>query len=586
MDPDPDPAASYAERQRLFDLPRSSWQDYDTSLISEGGGVHPRSAKSIELSDQIREVLGIEAASLTPAELMRAILLAPVDLLWNGGIGTYVKAESESNADAGDKANDPIRVNGGELRARCVGEGGNLGFTQRGRIEYAREGIGGAGGRINTDFIDNSAGVDTSDHEVNIKILLDHVVQAGDLTTKQRNEFLASMTDEVADLVLVDNYEQNLALASAADQAPSLLHVHEDWMRSLERQGLLNRELEALPTRREVARRLEKKQGLTVPELAVLMAYTKIVLADQLLETDIADDPFLRGDLYSYFPAKMRQGYRSQMEHHQLRKEIVVTEIVNHLINGAGITYWHRLASETASSPETLALANLVTREVVGAVRTWREIAALDNQIDASVQTRMRIYVRTLVERVTRWIVNNRRAPLDSEELVRQFDVVLESLIEKLPDIMTGSELEAFEKRRDQLIEQGVPEQLAIRVACAPPTYMLLSVVETAARDERDVEEVARAHFDLGERLGLPALVNQILALPRDDRWQSMARASLRDDLHAVHASLTAQELDGQAPDDELVAQAVGQLREIRSEGTADLARLSVALRVVRSLRG
>ena len=278
LDPDPDAATSYAERKRLFDLPRSSWQDYDTSLISEGGGIWPRSAKSIPITPQMREALGleeldVESGRMTPAELMRAILLAPADLLWNGGIGTYVKAKAETHAEAGDKANDAIRVDGGELRVKCVGEGGNLGLTQRGRIEYAAK-----GGRMNTDFIDNSAGVDTSDHEVNIKILLDRVVADGDLTAKQRNELLASMTNEVADLVLADNYDQNLALANAVAIAPNLLHVHEDWMRTLERGGVLNRELEALPTRREVARRLERKEGLTAPELSVLMAYTKIVL--------------------------------------------------------------------------------------------------------------------------------------------------------------------------------------------------------------------------------------------------------------------------------------------------------------------
>ena len=281
---------------------------------------------------------------------MRAILLAPVDLLWNGGIGTYVKAGGESDADAGDKSNDAIRVDGGELRARCVGEGGNLGFTQRGRVEYARHGCGGHGGRINTDFIDNSAGVDTSDHEVNIKILLDRVVRDGHLTGEQRNQLLASMTDEVAELVLADNYEQNLALANAQAQAPALLHVHEDWMRTLERRGLLNRELEALPTRREVRRAHRAGRGATGPELSVLLAYTKIVLADDLLDSELPDDPFLRGDLYSYFPTKMRQDYRSQMEQHPLRREIIVTQLVNQLVNNAGMTYFHRLSGETAAA--------------------------------------------------------------------------------------------------------------------------------------------------------------------------------------------------------------------------------------------
>ncbi len=340
IDPDPDAAASFAERQRLFEMPRSSWKDYDTSLISAGGGVFPRSAKSVPLNKQIRAALGIagQVERMTPAELMRAILLAPVDLLWNGGIGTYVKSAAETDAEAGDKANDAIRVDGGELRVRCVGEGGNLGLTQRGRIEYAA-----TGGRINTDFIDNSAGVDTSDHEVNLKVLLDRVVADGDLTGKQRNALLASMTDEVATLVLADNYEQNLALANAAKNAPSLLHVHEQWMRDLTAKGLLDRRLEALPPSKEVARRIEAEGALSQPELAVLMAYTKIALADELLATDLPEDPYLVQDLVGYFPEPIRDGFTGKIDQHPLRREIIVTQVVNDLVNGAGMTYWPRL---------------------------------------------------------------------------------------------------------------------------------------------------------------------------------------------------------------------------------------------------
>jgi glutamate dehydrogenase len=598
LDPNPDAAASYAERKRLFELPRSSWKDYDAGLISPGGGVFPRTAKSIPLSPEVQEALGIEAAAMTPAELMRAILLAPVDLLWNGGIGTYVKASTESDADASDKSNDAIRVDGSELRARCVGEGGNLGFTQRGRIEYAQQGCGGAGGRINTDFIDNSAGVDTSDHEVNIKILLDRVVLDGDLTGKQRNELLASMTDEVGELVLGDNYDQNLALANALAQAPALLHVHEDWMRTLERRGLLNRELEALPTRRDVAGRLERGEGLTGPELSVLLAYTKIVLADDLLDSDVSDDPFLRNDLYSYFPTKMRQDYRSHMERHPLRREIIVTQLVNQLVNNAGMTYYHRLAGETAASAADLTLANFVAREIFGAKGIGREIAALDNQIDAGVQTRMRLEVRTLVERASRWLLNNRRQPLDSEATVEEFEVVVEKVMAELPTLMTGRELEAFVGRRDALVARGVPEELAVTVAVCPPAYMVLGVVQTAARMGIDPLEVARVHFAVAERLGLPMLVSRILALPREDRWQTMARAALRDDLHTVHAQLTGQvlaETDADADADSRVAaweasegEAIGRaaatFEEVCSDENADLARMSVALRVVRSL--
>ena len=595
LDPSPDAATSYAERKRLFELPRSSWQDYDKSLISEGGGVYPRSLKSIPISPQVRAALslGEGVQAMTPAELMRAILLAQVDLLWNGGIGTYVKSAGETDAEVGDKANDPIRVNGGDLRARCVGEGGNLGLTQRGRIEYARR-----GGRINTDFIDNSAGVDTSDHEVNIKILLDQVVANGDLTAKQRNDLLASMTEEVGTLVLRDNYEQNHALANAAIQAPQLLHVHEDWIRRLERQGLLDRALEALPSRKEVAARVERKEGLTVPELSVLLAYTKIVLADELIDTDLPDDPFLRSDLFGYFPTKMRQTYRERMESHPLRREIIVTQVVNDLVNGAGMTFFHRLSEETSASADELVKANFVAREIFGSRALIDEVDSYDNKIDAAVQTRMRLEMRTLVERASRWLINNRRPPMDSEGTVDFFGVVVQQVVTALPELLGGREADAFEKRRDALLARGVPEDLAVRVAILPPAYQALNIVETAKRDKVDPIEVARVHFALGERLGLSALVARILALPRDDRWQTMARAALRDDLHSVHAQLTAQVLaetssdqpvpvrvaDWEEEDAVVVSRAVGTLDEICADDHADLARLSVGLRVVRTL--
>lgn len=595
LDPQPDPAASYAERRRLFELPRSSWQDYDASLISEGGGVHSRSAKKIALTPQVREALGIEGdvASMTPAELMRAILLAPVDLLWNGGIGTYVKGSAETHADAGDKANDPIRVNGGEVRAACIGEGGNLGLTQAGRIEYAL-----AGGRINTDFIDNSAGVDTSDHEVNLKILLDRVVRDGDLTLKQRNVLLAEMTDEVAGLVLADNYEQNLALANALNHAPSLLHVHEEVMRRLESEGVLDREIEGLPSAKEVRRRLDRGEGLTAPELAVLLAWTKIVLAEELLASDLPDDPYLDVDLKAYFPGPVREGFAAQVEAHPLRREIIVTQVVNDLVNGAGMTYWPRLAGETGADGAELTRANFVAREIFGSLPLRQQVASHDNRLDATVQTRMRLEMRTLVERASRWLVTNRRPPLDSSATVEQFAEPVQDLMDELDELLTGRELEAFLARRDRLVEQSVPAELASLVAGLPPAYMLLGIVENAQREDLDPRDVARVHFALGERLGLPALVQRILALPRDDRWQTMARAALRDDLHAVHSQLTLQVLratpaDEPAPariaswedgDAVTVSRAAGTLEEICADDQADLARMSVGLRVVRGL--
>ncbi len=557
LDPAPDAATSYAERRRLFDLPRSSWQDYDKSLISEGGGVFPRSLKSVPLNDAVREVLGIHESvqAMTPAELMKAILQAPVDLLWNGGIGTYVKGEGETHGDVGDKANDAIRINGSQVRARCVGEGGNLGLTQIGRIEYVLSGgdAGGAseeGGRINTDFIDNSAGVDTSDHEVNIKILLDRVVKDGDLTAKQRNTLLAEMTDEVAALVLRDNYEQNLAIANAVAHAPSLLHVHEDFMRRLEQAGTLDREIEGLPSRREVRRRLDRGRGLTPPELAVLLAWTKIVLAEELLAGELPDDPYLDLDLKAYFPTQMREQFRAQIEAHPLRREIIVTQVVNDLVNGAGMSYWPRLADETGASVADLTRANFVAREIYASLPLRDELKSHDNQLDARVQTSMRIQMRTLVERASRWLVNNRRPPLDSSGTVDLFAGPVQATMAQLPELMTGRELEAFQERQASYERRGVPQELARRVAVLEPAYMLLGLVEVAQREELAPEDVARVHFALGERLGLPVLLQRIVALPRVDKWQTMARASLRDDLHAVHTALTAQVLRSTSPDD------------------------------------
>ncbi|WP_416953924.1 NAD-glutamate dehydrogenase [Nocardioides sp. T5] len=600
IDPSPDAASSYAERRRLFDLPRSSWKDYDTSLISEGGGVWPRSAKSITISAQVREALGIPAGTtaMTPAELMKAILLAPVDLLWNGGIGTYVKSSEETDADAGDKANDAIRVNGEDLRARCVGEGGNLGFTQLGRVEYARFGARGNGGRINTDFIDNSAGVDTSDHEVNIKILLDRVVRSGAMGEDARNELLAEMTEEVGGLVLRDNYEQNLALANAQAHAPSLLHVHEDWMRALEKRGVLNRELEGLPSTRQVRRRLDRKQELSAPELSVLLAWTKIVLAEELVASDLPDDPYLREDLLAYFPSRMKPDLETAIEDHPLRREIIVTQVVNDLVNGAGMTFWPRLQGETGASPAELTRANFVAREIFGSLPLRQEIAALDNQVPAERQTRMRIEMRTLVERASRWLVTNRRPPLDSSATVEFFRGPVQAVMAELPRIMSGRELDDYRAREKRLTDQGVPDDLASRVAVLASAYALLGIVETADRLDLDPIEVARVHFALGERLGLPALVQRIFALPRDDRWQTMARAAVRDDLYGVHQQLTAQVLEStdasdSAParvaqwedsDEQLVGRASRTLEEICREETAELARLSVGLRVVRGL--
>jgi glutamate dehydrogenase len=600
VDPDPDAATSYAERRRLFELPRSSWDDYDQSLLSAGGGIYPRTAKSVPVSPEARAALGIDESvqQLSPAQLVTAILKAPVDLLWNGGIGTYVKAGSETHAEAGDKANDVVRVNGAELRARCVGEGGNLGLTQLGRIEYAR-----AGGRITTDFIDNSAGVDTSDHEVNIKVLLDRVVADGDLTDKQRNLLLQDMTDEVAELVLADNVAQNIALANAEAASASLLHVHADWMRRLERGGRLDREIEFLPSSKEIARRRSEGQGLSSPELAVLLAYTKIVLSDELLDSDLPDDPFMRTHLFRYFPTAMRQNYRERMDSHPLRREIVVTQVVNALVNHAGITFFHRLSGETGATADELARAYAIASEIYGAEALYRLLQMVDNEVDAGVQTRMRLDVRQLVERATRWLVNQ-RWHADAERTVDEVGTAVQEVVRGLSEILAGRENDRLQARAEDLRASGVSDELAMRVAALPTAYSALAVVEVARRLERPPLEVARVHSALGQRLNLDVLYDRVVGLARDDRWQTMARATLRDDLQEVHAAITARVLetdpDGASADGSLDVdarieawvkqegtvfdRALATLNEICRDESADLARLSVALRVTRTL--
>ncbi len=416
IDPTPDPAASFVERKRLFDLPRSSWDDYDRSLISAGGGVWPRAAKSIPLSPQARELLCTDAEALTPAEVISALLKAPVDLLFNGGIGTYVKASSETHSEVGDRANDGLRVDGVDLRCRAVVEGGNLGLTQRGRVEYAL-----AGGLVNTDAIDNSAGVDTSDHEVNIKILLDGAVAAGDLTVKQRNALLDEMADEVAHLVLRNNYEQNRALANARAQTVSMIDVHARYISSLEREDLIDRTLEFLPTDRQLAERQASGVGLTTPEFAVLLAYTKTTNVREILASDLPDDPFVADEIARYFPTPLRERFRGEMERHRLRRDIVAMRIVNSTVNKAGISFDFRMTEETGASVVDSTRAHIAARAIFAMQDLWTPIEALDGAVAPDVQLRMMLALRHTVERGALWLLRHRRPPLDITATVAAF---------------------------------------------------------------------------------------------------------------------------------------------------------------------
>ncbi|WP_406477106.1 NAD-glutamate dehydrogenase [Streptomyces sp. NBC_01615] len=595
IDPHPDAETSYAERRRLFELPRSSWADYNSELISSGGGVFPRTAKAIPINAHVREALGIESgiAKMTPADLMKAILQAQVDLLWNGGIGTYVKSHAESHADVGDKANDAIRVDGADLRVRVVGEGGNLGLTQLGRIEFAQH-----GGKINTDAIDNSAGVDTSDHEVNIKILLNAVVANGDLTVKQRNKQLAEMTDEVGALVLRNNYAQNVAISNALAQSPSMLHAQQRFLRHLVREGHLDRALEFLPTERQIRERLNAGQGLTGPETAVLLAYTKITVSDELLATSLPDDAYLQSLLFAYFPTALREKFREQIEAHALRREIVTTVLVNDTVNTGGTSFLHRLREETGASLEEIVRAQTAARAIFESSKVWDAVEALDSVVSADVQTRIRLHSRRLVERGTRWLLNNRPQPLQLAETITFFSDGVEQVWSELPKLLRGADLEWYQQIYDELTGAGVPDELATRVAGFSSAFPTLDIVAVADRTGKDPMAVAEVYYDLADRLGITQLMDRIIELPRADRWQSMARASIREDLYAAHAALTADVLavgNGTSTPEQrfkaweeknaaILGRARTTLEEIQGSDSFDLANLSVAMRTMRTL--
>ncbi|HWH01512.1 MAG TPA: NAD-glutamate dehydrogenase [Pilimelia sp.] len=606
LDPQPDAATSYLERRRLFELPRSSWADYDPALISDGGGVYPRSAKSVPISPQVRAALGLgdDVAALSPPELIRAILTAPVDLLWNGGIGTYVKASTESHAEVGDKSNDAIRVDGRQLRARVVGEGGNLGFTQRGRIEYARAGgraqagQPGPGGRIFTDFIDNSAGVDCSDHEVNIKILLGGAVADGELSLPQRDELLAAMTDEVAALVLRDNYEQARVLGNATAQAHLLLPVHRRMITDLERAGHLDRALEALPGDDELQARGESgSDGLTVPEFAVLLAYVKIVLKREILASDLPDDPWTAEVLTGYFPTPLRRRFADRMPGHRLRREIITTALVNEVVNRGGLSFVYRAVDETGASAADVIRAYVVIREVYGLDELWRSIEALDNQVPTAVQTGLYLESRRLLDRAVRWLASSRRSPIDVPAEVSRLRGGVRRLLPELEVRFRGAERESLLAHAAELRGKGVPPELAAQATRVMYSFGLLDVVEVAESTGRDVHEVAEVYFLLSERFRVDDLLSRISALPREDRWQTLARMALRYDLYAALAALTAEVLASTsadaAPEDRVSvweqanATAIARTRAsiVEFEGSpGDLPALSVLLRQIRTL--
>ncbi|KHL68687.1 NAD-specific glutamate dehydrogenase [Pseudomonas flexibilis] len=529
VDPDPDPAASYAERKRLFELPRSSWADYDAGLISAGGGVFPRSAKSIAVSPQMRERFDIQAEKLSPNELVSALLRAPVDLLWNGGIGTYVKASTESHADIGDKANDPLRIDGRELRARVVGEGGNLGMSQLGRIEYCLN-----GGACNTDFIDNAGGVNCSDHEVNIKILLNGVLVAGDMTGKQRNQLLAQMTDDVAQLVLGSNYTQTQALSLAERRARERMGEYRRLMSDLESRGRLDRALEFLPSDEQLGDR-----ALTRPELAVLLSYSKIDLKQALLDSSVPDDDYLVRDMQRAFPPQLVERFGEAMRNHRLRREIVATQIANDLVDRMGITFAQRLCSSTGMGAAQVAEAYVIVRDVFHLPHWYRQIESLDYGVSADTQLALMDELMRLGRRATRWFLRSRRQTLDAARDVAHFGPPVATLGVKLDELLQGAAREQWQERHQAYAEAGVPELLARMVAASDQLYMLLPILEVAERTGHEPLLVARAFFAVGSALDLDGYLRRITHLAVNSHWQAQAREAFRDELDSQQREIT-----------------------------------------------
>jgi len=539
IDPDPDAKTSYAERERLFKMPRSAWTDYNAKLISRGGGVFPRSAKTIKLSPEMKVLLELNRAEATPAEIMNAILKTKVDLLFFGGIGSYVKSSRESHADATDRANDAIRVDGDQLRARVIGEGANLGMTQRGRIEAAQNGV-----RLNTDAIDNSAGVDCSDHEVNIKILLNAQMNAGKLTLAARNKLLVEMTDEVAQLVLRDNYQQSQTISMLEQRGVHLLDSQARMMKVLEREGLLHREIEFLPSDEEIQDRAKANQGLTRPELSVFLSYGKMWLYDKLITSDLPDDPLAEDDLHAYFPTPLQKKYGAAIEKHKLRREIIATAITNSLVNRVGPAFLTTMMEQTGMSAVDIARAYTVTRAAYNLREIWSGIEALDNKVPAQTQTEMLFEVVRMMGRSVLWMLRHIPSPMDMAATIKQLKPDVETVRKAWPSLCTD-EVAAYVKRQaDTYRAKGVPERLANAVACIYRLAAANDISSIAATTKQPVQTVARLYFLAGERFGLGSLRARTETFARINHWDRLAVSAAIEELFAHQTTITQRVLE------------------------------------------
>jgi glutamate dehydrogenase len=590
IDPTPDAARSFTERQRLFALPRSGWNDYDITLISKGGGVFDRSAKSIKLTAEMRSALATDATSATPDELIRSILKAPVDLLWNGGIGTYVKATGETHEQVGDRTNTPLRINGRELRCAIVGEGGNLGLTQLGRIEYASN-----GGRINTDAIDNSGGVDCSDHEVNIKIALGAAVASKKLTLAKRNTLLKNMTDEVAGLVLVDNRLQTQAISIAHAHGANLLDAAEQLIQQLEAEKFLNREVEFLPDAKQFSELRAAKTGLTRPEIAVLLAYAKMSLSRDLKESTAFDSDYFNADLLRYFPKEMQKTFGSEISAHRLRRDIVATMITNSIVNRTGFSFAHSLMRATGLGATPIALAYIVTRDAFNLRRLWNDIESLDATIPATLQASLFTRINEFIEHSCSWFLTHVPQPMDISAVMTRYAAGIETINRHAESLMTGTLKKSYQQAIEQLTEQQVPPALAERIGSLEALSSACDIIDIAKQLNLSVTTVGSSYFELGAQLNLGWLRRSASNMLAENDWQRQAVQSLIIELYQAQRRIATDVITryGKKSGDpvlrwtqhqaEPLARYTRFIQELRTQPKLDYPMLIVALRQVQS---
>jgi glutamate dehydrogenase len=538
IDPNPDIASSFKERKRMFNLPRSSWTDYDQSKISKGGGIFERSAKTITLSSAAKQALSIDKDNLTPDELISLILKAPVDLIWNGGIGTYVKSSDENDLDVGDRVNDSLRVNGCDLRCKVIGEGGNLGFTQKGRIEASLHGV-----RVNTDAMDNSAGVDCSDHEVNIKIAMTAAMKAGKISLEERNEILEQMTDEVSDLVLADNESQTSAISISYSQGYLALGNQAQFLNSLEKSGALNRQVEFLPTNKDITKRQADKIGMTRPELCVMLAYSKMDLYPQILASKLVKDSYLAPDLSNYFPKLLQEKFPDEIKHHQLRSEIIATSLTNSIINKAGITFVNKIASNTGFSPVDIVRSYIIVCDSFSLDEVWSEIDQLSSKVPADIRIQMLSSINKLLERGVVWLLRHQQKATISTAIIR-YGSIIKQLYEILDDILASASRDSFNEKVKRYSKAHVPMELSKQVASMDPLASSFDIAEIASQSDFNIKIIAKIYFEVGTRFDLKWLRSRVAATNVDSYWKKLSLKTILEDLYNYQMKIAEQVVD------------------------------------------